>query len=242
MLTTTTPFRRRALLITAAAFALALILWNVPQLEFIMYPFRLFVTFIHETGHGLAAIISGGRFVGFQVFESGAGVATTIGGSRALILPAGYLGAALFGAALFYIAHTVRSSRLVSLALGIGLALVTILYTGLLTSNFSFVAFFVGLVGAGLLIWLGRRGSQDANMLVLNLLAIISGLNAVLDLLFLIGNSGAGLGQVRNDAAAFSADVAPILPGSVWAALWALLALLFLGAAVYYSIIRRWRR
>lgn len=240
MLTLTS--RRRPLLISAAAFALALILWNVPQLDFLMYPLRLFVTFIHETGHGLAAMISGGRFVGFQVFESGAGVATTVGGSRALILPAGYLGAALFGAALFYIAHTVRNSRLVSLALGVGLALVTILYTGLLTGNFSFVAFFVGLVGAGLLIWLGRRGSQDANLLVLNLLAIITGLNAVLDLLFLVGNSGVGIGQVRNDAAAFSANVAPILPGSVWAAIWALLAVLLLGAAVYYSIIRRWRR
>lgn len=240
MLTLTS--RRRPLLISAAAFALALILWNVPQLDFLMYPLRLFVTFIHETGHGLAAMISGGRFVSFQVFESGAGVATTVGGSRALILPAGYLGAALFGAALFYIAHTVRNSRLVSLALGVGLALVTILYTGLLTGNFSFVAFFVGLVGAGLLIWLGRRGSQDANLLVLNLLAIITGLNAVLDLLFLVGNSGVGLGQVRNDAAAFSANVAPILPGSVWAAIWALLAVLLLGAAVYYSIIRRWRR
>jgi hypothetical protein len=240
MLTLTS--RRRPLLISAAAFTLALILWNVPQLDFLMYPLRLFVTFIHETGHGLAAMISGGRFVGFQVFESGAGVATTVGGSRALILPAGYLGAALFGAALFYIAHTVRNSRLVSLALGVGLALVTILYTGLLTGNFSFVAFFVGLVGAGLLIWLGRRGSQDANLLVLNLLAIITGLNAVLDLLFLVGNSGVGIGQVRNDAAAFSANVAPILPGSVWAAIWALLAVLLLGAAVYYSIIRRWRR
>jgi hypothetical protein len=240
MLTLTS--RRRPLLISAAAFTLALILWNVPQLDFLMYPLRLFVTFIHETGHGLAAMISGGRFVGFQVFESGAGVATTVGGSRALILPAGYLGAALFGAALFYIAHTVRNSRLVSLALGVGLALVTILYTGLLTGNFSFVAFFVGLIGAGLLIWLGRRGSQDANLLVLNLLAIITGLNAVLDLLFLVGNSGVGIGQVRNDAAAFSANVAPILPGSVWAAIWALLAVLLLGAAVYYSIIRRWRR
>jgi hypothetical protein len=240
---TPTPatFRRRALLVAAAAFALALILWNVPQLDFIMYPFRLFVTFVHETGHGLAAIVSGGRFVGFRVFENGAGVATTIGGSATLILPAGYLGAALFGAALFYIAHTVRNSRLVSLALGVGLALVTILYTGLLTANFSFVAFFVGLVGAGLLVWLGRRGSQDANLLVLNLLAIITGLNALLDLLFLVGSSDARLGEIANDAAAFSQRVAPILPGGVWAAAWALLAVLMLGAAVYYSVIRRWR-
>ena len=76
---------------------------------------------------------------------------------------------------------------------------------------------------------------------MLNLLAMVTALNAVLDLLALINNSGATLGAVRNDAAAFSAEIAPLIPPVVFAALWVLLALIMLGAAIYFSIIRRWR-
>ncbi|PJF25379.1 MAG: hypothetical protein CUN53_13085, partial [Phototrophicales bacterium] len=78
------PFRRRALILSGLALAAALILWNTPALDPLVYPFRLFVTFVHETGHGLAALATGGRFLGFQVFENGAGVALTAGGSRLL--------------------------------------------------------------------------------------------------------------------------------------------------------------
>jgi hypothetical protein len=236
------PFRRRALVMSGLALLLVIVVWNIPALDILLYPFRLFVTFVHETGHGLAALATGGQFLSFQVFENGAGLATTAGGSRAVILPAGYLGAALFGALLFYIAHRVPSSRAVSLALGVGLAIITLLYTGLLSAAFSFVAFAVGMIGAGALIWLGRKADQDVNLLVLNVLAIMTGLHAVLDLFALIGSSDARLGNIRNDAAAFAAEVAPILPASVWAALWAALAVAMLGASVYLSVIRPLRR
>lgn len=236
------PFRRRALILSAFALAAAVILWNTPALDPLVYPFRLFVTFVHETGHGLAALLTGGRFLGFQVFENGAGVALTAGGSRLLILPAGYLGAAAFGAILFYLAHSVPHSKSISVILGVLVGIVTLLYTGLLSASFSPVAFIVGLVTAGLLIWLGRRADDDINLLALNFLAIMTGLHAVFDLIGLIGSSGARLGNVRNDAAAFSAEVAPLIPAAVWALVWAALAVAMLGAAVYFSLIRPWLR
>jgi hypothetical protein len=61
----------------------------------------------------------------------------------------------------------------------------------------------------------------------------------VLDLVFLISNSSAQLGDIRNDAAAFSANVVPLVPGVVWALLWAGLAVGMLGLALYYGVIRR---
>ena len=79
MLTHLALFRQRALVIALVAFVITLVLWNVPQLDFILYPVRLFVTFVHETGHGLAALISGGRFVNFTVSPDGSGVALTAG-------------------------------------------------------------------------------------------------------------------------------------------------------------------
>lgn len=234
MLTDAVLFRQRSLAVALVAFALVFIVWNIPQLDFLLYPLRLFVTFVHETGHGMAALLTGGDIGRLVVFSSGSGVATTAGGTRALILPAGYLGAALFGATLFYIANTVLFSRTISLVLALMVAVVSILYTDFLST-----AWLVGMGFAlvlGLIAW---KVSRNGNLLVLNLLAVVTGLNAVMDVVGLVNNSGASLGGVRNDAAAFSAQVAPLIPAAVWAILWALIAVLLLGAAVYFSLIRR---
>lgn len=237
MLNATSGFHRRALPIALAAIVLVFILWNVPFFDFVLYPFRLFVTFVHESGHGLAALITGGRFIEFTVNSDGSGLAQTAGGSRALILPAGYLGAALFGAALFYLANTIPHSRVLSVGLGVLVILITVLFTNLLT-----VAFFVGLLMGAVLIFIGRRAHEDITTLVLNVLAVLTGLNAVFDLLMLMNNSNIGMGSVRNDAAAFSAEIAPLVPPAAWAFLWCALAILMLGAAVYYSLIHPIRR
>jgi len=230
--------RRRALLIALAAGVIVFILWNTPQLsQVILYPFRLFVTYVHEAGHGLMALLTGGRFLAFEIFPNGTGQALTAGGSRLLILPAGYLGAALFGGVLFYLTNTVRHSRSISIALGIGLLIFSVIF-----GRFSLAALVVGAAFGAVLIVIGWKANRDIDILVLNMLAILTGLNAVLDLLFLVGDSGAALGDVRNDAAAFSAEVFPLIPGAAWAFLWALLAGVILLISIWYSVIRPMRR
>ncbi len=229
--------RRRSLLIAAAAIVVAIIVWNIPALDFILYPFRLFVTFIHETAHGLTAIITGGQLINLTVFSNGAGVATTAGGARWLILPAGYLGAALFGAVLFYLTNTVRHTRWISGGLAVMMAVMALAYTSFLST-----AWLVGLGFAAVLAVLAYKGGREVNLAVLNFLAVLCALNAVVDLFSLVQYSSVSMGEVRNDAAAFSADVVPIIPPAVWAICWAVLAVLMLGAAVWYSYGRRAKR
>ncbi len=230
--------RRRALLIALVATVIIFILWNMPQVsDTVLYPFRLFVTYVHEAGHGSAAILTGGRFIGFEVFANGTGQATTAGGSRFLILPAGYLGAALFGAVLFYLTNTVRFSRSISAGLGVGLIAFSFIF-----GRFSPTAFVVGIGFGALLMLIGWKAGRDINILTLNMLALMTALNAVLDLFLLVGNSSITLGRLRNDAAAFSAEVFPLVPAPAWAMLWAILAVLMLGVAVWLSVIRPLRR
>lgn len=236
MLTHLALFRQRALVIAILASLVVLVLWNIPQLDFILYPVRLFVTFVHESGHGLAAILTGGHFENFRVDPNTAGVALTAGGSRWLILPAGYLGAALFGSLLFYITNTVPYPRTISLVLAIMVAVITVLFTDFLST-----AFLVGIGSALVLLALWRYADRSVNLLVLDALAILTGLNVMLDLVALVTHSNTAMGAVLNDAAAFSRDIAPILPPVVWAVVWTLIALLMLGAAVYFSYIRRRR-
>ncbi len=226
----------RRLLLAVLAAVVVFILWNLPQLDFILYPFRLFVTYVHESGHGTAALLTGGRFMGFEVFANGSGQAITAGGSRLLILPAGYLGAALFGAILFYFNNRFHRSRVIAVVLGIGLVIYSILF-----GHIALLSLIVGAVFGVALIALGWKSNDYINSFLLNILAILTGLNAVLDVYQLIGSSAASLGNVRNDAAAFSAEVFP-LPAAFWALLWSMIALIMLGIAVYYGVIRPIRR
>ncbi|RMG86180.1 MAG: M50 family peptidase [Chloroflexi bacterium] len=230
-------FRRRVFLTTLLALVVVFVLWNVPGFDFITYPLRLFVTYVHEAGHSLAAVISGGQVLGFEVFENGGGVAYTSGGARWLILPAGYLGAALFGAILFYLANRLRYVEFLSACMA-----VLLLFFPLLLNSQSLTAMMVGL-GFGLLFLLMTiRASRDLNRLVLAVLAAMTGLNAVMDLLFLTRNPEIGAGATINDAAKFAQEVAPALSPWMVAVGWAAIAVLLLLISFYYSVVRPLRR
>jgi hypothetical protein len=233
--------RQRALMLTFTALVIVYLIWNVAALAPLAYPFRLFVTYVHEAGHSLMALLSGGKVVEFNVSPDGTGLARTVGGSRALILPAGYLGAAFFGAVLFFLVNTTRRTRTLSIVLGIGLVLLTIAYARP-GDDGAWTAIIIGLLMGLALIGTGWRFSSELNLLVLSVLAIMTALNAVLDITLLVRYADLEMvtknGIVRNDAAAFHAEVASFLPASAWALLWAAIAVLMIGTSVYYSVLR----
>ena len=87
-----TPPRR--LLLPLGIAVAALLLWDT----FVVYPFRLFVVFLHEISHGIAAVLTGGSIVRIGLSFDEGGVCLTRGGWRLLILNSGYLGSLLWGA------------------------------------------------------------------------------------------------------------------------------------------------
>lgn len=68
-----------------------------------MYPITILVAFLHELGHALSALLTGGAVHNLQINPDGSGVTTTSGGSRSIILIGGYLGSCIFGNLLFYL-------------------------------------------------------------------------------------------------------------------------------------------
>lgn len=135
-MTSRTIIQRDALL-AFGAFLVAFILWQFPAFSPVVYPLRLFVTLIHELGHGSAAILTGGQFIVFEVQPSGAGLAYTSGGFRPLVITSGYVGTAVFGAVLLYLANRVANPRWLSILLGIGVAFLTLGFTGVSLTNLS---------------------------------------------------------------------------------------------------------
>src|SRR4026209_1782003 len=113
--------RPRAMTLLVAA-ALSVVLWFIPYAEFLTYPFRIFVTFIHEGGHALAALLTGNSVASLSVATNASGETyTTQGGifSQVFISSAGYLGSMAFGALLLILIRKAVAARIVLLACGI---------------------------------------------------------------------------------------------------------------------------
>src|SRR5260370_15725559 len=102
-----------ALLLCAA---ISVALWFIPFAEILSYPFRIFVTFIHEGGHAIAALVTGNSVQSLSVALNASGETyTTQGGkfSQMLVASAGYLGAMTYGAFLLMLIRRAVAARVV---------------------------------------------------------------------------------------------------------------------------------
>src|SRR5882672_7138139 len=108
------------LLLTAAV--ISIVLWFIPFAELVTYPFRIFVTFIHEGGHAIAALLTGNSVQALSVATNASGETyTTQGGliSQVFISSAGYIGSMAFGALLLVLIRKAMAARIVLLGSGV---------------------------------------------------------------------------------------------------------------------------
>ncbi len=231
---------QQTLSLIALAGLTTLLLAVVPGLDLLNYPFRLLITLVHELGHGLAAILTGGDFVRFIVNTDGSGLAYTSGGWRMIVIPAGYLGVALFGGVLIMLG---RSHRGASLAMGgLGLAMVVFSLRYGVPSIFSgdflggLVAVISG-VGFGLVfLVVALRATPGAVVFLLHVVAIQAGLTAFSDIIAVLGMSVPFSGGPRTDAVSMAELT--FIPAIIWAGLWAIAAVVLIGGAIWLTWLR----
>jgi hypothetical protein len=110
--------RPQAMTLLVAA-ALSVLLWFIPYAEILTYPFRIFVTFIHEGGHAIAALLTGNSVASLSVAVNASGEThATEGGfiSQVLVSSAGYLGSMVYGALLLVLIRKAIAARIVLLS------------------------------------------------------------------------------------------------------------------------------
>lgn len=120
--------RRYLLLALGLVFLLGQV---VPYGRILLYPFTLLATLVHETGHGLTALATGGHFERLKIFWDGSGYAVTQaagGWPTALTCLGGLLAPPIAGAALFLFARGPRRARVALALLALALAAVTVLW------------------------------------------------------------------------------------------------------------------
>jgi hypothetical protein len=215
-------WRQRELLIVLGLALASIILWRVPVLGTISYPFRLFGTFVHEICHGLAAVLTGGEFRRFEINADLSGVAFSAGGLRWVISSAGYVGSALFGGLLMVLSARGVPPREVLMGLGIALGVLCLLFV---RNLFGIVT---GIMLSAVLIVAGRYLTVEWAGWLLIFLAvqlILDALNSIFDLLRLSTMRG-----VVTDAEIMASATG--IPALVWAILWAALS----GFILFWSL------
>ena len=75
------------------------------------YPVQLLVVFVHECGHALAAVLTGGSVKELVINPNLSGHMASSGGNQFLVSSAGYLTSVAFGALLIMLSSRSRLSR-----------------------------------------------------------------------------------------------------------------------------------
>lgn len=204
-MSTHAPLILRILIITALYFALStyggLTGWKI------LYPIRVFVTFLHEFGHAFGAIITGGSVEHIEIHPNAGGLTSSIGGNRSVIIAGGYIGSALFGNLLFYIGA--RRQKWVKPVLA--LVIIAMLVTGFIWYNTLFTTAIL-CAFAAILFFIGFKTSFGRDILMLLGLASV---------IYIIQDTGNG---PSSDLKAFEQEFV-IIPAKLWMFIWLAVAL-----------------
>ena len=216
-------------LLVAAAISIAL--WFIPFAELLNYPFRLFVTFIHEGGHALAALLTGNSVQSLSVAMNASGETyTTQGGlfSQMFIASAGYISSMAFGALLLVLIRKAIAARVVlagSAVLVFGLTLIFGLIKPIVAggalSGIPFTLVAGVLLSAGLFA-VARFATARVAAFFVSFLAVQCVLNALLDLKTVFFLSSPFAPSVQTDAVNMANATG--IPAIFWTVLWIAIA------------------
>ena len=181
-----------------------------------LYPFRLFTTWVHECGHAVMTVLVGGHVNSIFIERNGAGVTNSLipqsRVAQGLVASAGYLGASLVGCALMIAARGKKGAHGILWIIGAFMLVTMIIWM----RNFFGLA--VVLIWSVALIALSRKGSGPVSSFVLSLLAVQVALNSVFDIRVLFLLTG-GHSDAETMARLF------LLPAWAWASLWMLMSI-----------------
>ena len=224
--------RPQAMTLLIAA-GLSIALWFIPFAEILSYPFRIFVTFIHEGGHAVAALLTGNSVQSLSVAMNASGETyTTQGGmfSQMLVSSAGYLGSMTFGALLLVLIRRAVAARIVLAGSAVLILILTTvfgLFKPMVSGSWSSLTgipftFFAGIALAVGLFAVAKFASARVATFILSLLAVQCVLNALLDLKTVFFLSSPFAPAAPTDAANMANATG--LPAVLWTIIWILVA------------------
>jgi len=228
---TSKPRRPIQVVYLAIGVAIALFVgWRVPYGWYALYPFTLFATWVHESGHALAAIALGGHVDGLHIFAGTGGdaVVTHWGNWRdGVVCAGGMVAPALVGGLLVLVAGTPRRATVVLGFFALAIVAATLFW---LSSIWG------GIVLAALAVVLGAvalRGGPRLRYFVAQFLGVELGLDWIYRLDYFFSATTGDDRNATSDVATLAASTGHLLPYWLWGALLAAFS-----CAVLYLALR----
>ncbi len=217
----------------------SLVLSKIPGAEIFFTPLNQFATLVHEFGHAIVCVLTGGHVNGMTIVADGAGhggLTMSQGGIQFFSIQAGYLGTAIFGSVLVYLSqfHKLSKGILVGIGSIIGLASIFFIAPTLLSASFvqAFFSLLWAVAMAAATIYAGLKlKDSNANLLVL-FLAIYTAMDSLRAISIVLSATMFG-STVWSDATVM--EQLFVLPAVFWSFLWATLSAVMLGTTVWFT-------
>lgn len=205
---------------------LILKLWRVQ----ILHPFKILTVFLHELGHATAVWLTCGKVTGMEVHPNEGGVTKYVGGLALIVIPAGYLGSAVWGSALVVASANTLASEI---AAGV---LIFFLFVFLFFAengylrvlNLGFIVLLGGTLACQMLNW-----TNGVN--VLEYLTLFIGTMSCLFSIYDIYDDLISRRVNESDASKFAEMTKT--SSRCWGIIWGVMALCTLIGAVYFHIL-----
>lgn len=239
----------KAALLLVATVA-TVVLWFIPYAEYLVYPIRLFVTFIHEGSHALVAVLTGGSVQSLTIASDGSGAVYSASSGfigQVLTSSAGYVGAAVFGVVMLVLMRKNVSPHKILFGCGVFVGVMTLVFSILsplfhflsLNVPFSSVAFtvFAGLVLTGVLLGMARFASHRVADFAVAFLAVQCLMNALSDLKTVLFINAPLIGSdIQTDAGNMAAATG--IPAFLWVVVWIAISLVVItiGLRMYANV------
>ncbi|GAA5939569.1 M50 family metallopeptidase [Sporobolomyces koalae] len=95
------------------------ILWNVPIIHWVLWPWKMLVVGFHEFSHAAAGLCTGAKIKSISLDPNEGGCTMMSKGVGWITLPAGYLGSSLIGAGLIFCGFDIVASKVASIVVGV---------------------------------------------------------------------------------------------------------------------------
>jgi len=218
---------QRTTLIVAGVYIIVIaVLWHVPYLNWIIYPFKLLTVGFHEMSHAIAGLLTCAHIHSLELDPDEGGATRMSGGVPWITLPAGYLGSSFIGAALIACGFDTNASKIASLIMAV-FFLITLWWArrNLLTWILIF-----GMSALIVVFWFVAGG------VALRYLVLFIGVMSCLYVLWDVIDDTIARKVNSSDASAF-AHICGCCPSQVWGVIWLIIAFVFFAAGIIVGLV-----
>jgi hypothetical protein len=218
--------QRNTLIVAGIYVIIIAILWHVPYLEKIIYPFKLLTVGFHEMSHAFAGVLTCATIHSIELNPDEGGVTKMSGGIPSITLPAGYLGSTFIGACLIACGFNTDASKVASIVLA-----VFFLFT-LWWAKRNWLSWILILSMSGLIVFFWFIGGGVALRYLVLFIGVMSCLYCVWDII-----DDTVIRKVENSDASAFARICGCCPSRVWGVIWTIQAIIFFAFGIIIGLL-----